>query len=68
MKVADFQKLPEMAPRPKEAYVGDRYLQGAKMIEQKMTKRPGDEISYYVVTDVTTGGYLTQPRYERLEE
>ena len=68
MKVSEFQRLPEVAPLPKEARIGEPYLQGEKMIEQKMTKRVGDEITFYVVEDVSDNGYLSSACYQKLEE
>ncbi len=68
MKVAQFQNLPEAAPSPTTAVTGECFLQGERMIEQKTTKRVGDDITYYVVSDKTSNGYLTTARYDYLEE
>jgi len=68
MRVLEFNNLPEVPPRIGAAKVGDLFLQGKNMIEQKQTKKVGDIVSMYKVTDVSENGYLTTPYYEKLEE
>jgi len=49
---------------------GDRFLTGNSILSQKDSKKVGDLITYYLVTDVNdeTGVVNYRPVYEKLEE
>ncbi len=68
MKVSNFLKLPESSPHIGEAKAGEYFLQGEKMIKQKVTKKLGDEVSMYKIIDVNDNSYLIIAHYEKLEE
>lgn len=68
MKLSTFNKLPEESPERKNANVGDMFLQGENMIEQKITKHAGDSITYYAIDRLTNNGYSFTAHYDKLEE
>ncbi len=53
MKYQDFDKLPEIALEEffnKNWNIGDKFLLGESMVEQKHKKGLGDSICYYEIT------------------
>jgi len=68
MKISEFHNLPEVSPHIGEAIVGNLFLQGTSMIEQKTTKKIGDGVSMYKVIDASENSYLITIHFEKLEE
>jgi hypothetical protein len=48
--------------------IGDCFLEGETIIEQKVTKEVGDFITYYKVTDIKNGVISYTPTYDKLED
>jgi hypothetical protein len=67
MRMQDFMALPEGAPN--ENRVGEMFLEGTKLIEQKNAVEVGQLVTYMVVVDVKEGKRIEyMPVMVRLEE
>jgi hypothetical protein len=48
--------------------VGECFLDGESIIEQKVTKEIGNSITYYKVTNIKNGVISYTPIYDKLED
>jgi len=69
MKISNFIKIRSIKP---DEYmgglnIGDIFLYGNSMVEQISTKKIGDYVTYYSVTNVTDRGITYEPIMEKLE-
>lgn len=64
---AELPAIPDMSQVRLKA--GTRFLTGTKIIAQKETKKVGDEITYYLVTNADEYGNVSyRPIYDKMEE
>ena len=71
MKARIFAELPPILDMTKvRLKTGDKFLTGTKVIAQQETKKIGDEITYYVVTNADELGKNVsyKPVYDKMEE
>lgn len=69
MNVKEFEKLKveDLYAVTKNLQIGDYFLTEA-LESQKSTKKSGDSVSVYMVTDITSQGYIVYtPQYLVLE-
>lgn len=65
MLITEFQKLPEGEPRVKK--VGEKFLDGDKMIEQKLDVEEGMLVTYFEITDVKDKSVEFTTKFERID-
>ena len=67
MKMNDWRKLKEVED-PYKIEIGEFFLMGEKVIEQRETKIPGQEITYYKLLNKEGKSVEYMPIYDILEE
>lgn len=66
MRLPDFQKLPE---GPKTNNVGEKFLEGEKMLDQKNKAVEGSLVTYFEIVNINERGNIEYiPKYDRLEK
>lgn len=71
MRRTEFTRLKEYEyddPNMDSLEIGDKFLFGRNVIDQKQHKEVGDPITFYIVTGKTNGGIVYMPQYEILQE
>lgn len=73
MKANKWSKLPiveleDFAGNKKRLQVGDKFLHGSKVVQQKETKKIGDNVSYYIVTNIKNNSVEYQMGFGILKE
>lgn len=73
MKISEWSRLitvelEDFHGNKKKLKIGDKFLYGNKVVGQKETKKIGNDISYYIVTNVKNKSVEYQMGFGTLEE
>ena len=73
MKISEWSRLiivelEDFHGNKKELKIGDKFLYGNKVVGQKETKKIGNDISYYIVTNVKNKSVEYQMGFGILKE